>query len=552
MSSDYDLVIRGGRILDGAGNPWFPGDVGIRDGKIAAIGTIPGKGARELDATGRYVVPGFIDVHAHSDFALTIHPEAESQLGQGITTEVIGNCGFSAYPRNDRTRRLMFDPEGVDGSWTTPEDYLRTLASRPLGDNVVSLLGHGTIRHAVMSEQDRAATPEEIEQMQKLIREAMLAGSAGLSTGLDYVPGIYASTPELVELCRVVAEFGGVYASHLRGYTNTVLESVKEAIAIGEESGCSVQLSHMDVFGRDNWGIIDQVIGAVNAARDRGVDVTADMMAFPTAGSWWAPRAVFPPGVYDYLAPARQAQADLQEKLRDPAYRADMRARVEAQRVQSKKGFDEELLMFSTWQDIILTGTAPGSPNASDIGKDLQTLAAERGAEPVDVFFDLLVEEGEDLSSVRISVNEDEYRRLCSEPWVMFGTDSIATADRYRHEPFNTIMSHPRHYVNSIRVLTHHVFEKGWLSFPDAVRKMTSLPARRFGLGDRGLVAEGMAADLLVLNTESLAEVATWLDPRQHPSGVDYVVVNGVVTLDHGRFTGDLGGRPLLSAAATR
>jgi N-acyl-D-aspartate/D-glutamate deacylase len=545
--SRFDLIVRGGRVLDGAGNPWFPGDIAVHEGRIAAVGRLGSATAdREIDATGRYVLPGFIDVHAHSDFALTIHPGAESQLGQGITTEVIGNCGFSAYPRGDRTRRLMFDPEGVDGDWGEPAEYFQALGSRPLGDNVVSLLGHGTIRHAAMTVQDRAPTADELEHMRKLVREAMESGAAGLSTGLDYEPGKHAATAELIELCRVVAEFGGVYASHLRGYTDTLEDAVREAVEIGEASGCAVHLSHMDVFGRENWGTAARIIAVVNEARDRGVDVTADMMAYPTAGSWWGPRAVFPADVYDWRIPARAAQAKVREQLLDPARRAELRARVEARRQQPKKGFDEELMMFSTWADIILTGTAPGSPRAGWIGHTLASLAEEQGIEPVDLYFDLLCQEGEHLSSTRISIDEDDYREFCVQPWMMFGTDSIATSIERSQEPFNTIMSHPRHFANFVRVLTYHVRDRGWLTLADAVRKMTSLPARRFGLVDRGLVAVGFAADLLVVDPDRLAEAATWLDSRQHPRGLDWVIVNGSVAVDHGIFTQQLAGRPLL------
>jgi N-acyl-D-amino-acid deacylase len=542
----FDLVIAGGRIVDGAGNPWRRADVGIRDGRIVAIGQVGGPATRTLDAQGRYVMPGFVDVHAHSDFALTINPDAESQVGQGITTEVIGNCGFSAYPRLPQTHNLLFDPPGVDGDWGSPAEYFAVLGQRPLGDNVVSLLGHGTIRHAVIGGDYRAPTADELRSMCDLLREAMASGAAGMSTGLDYVPGIYADVEELVELGRVIAEFGGTYASHLRGYTDTLEAAVAEAIEIGERSGCAIQLSHMDVFGRANWGKAKSIVAMVDDARGRGVDVTADMMSYPTAGAWWAPRAIFPDDVYAWRTPPRQALPPLVEQLRSDTRRAELRRIVEDRRTQPNKGFHEELMIFSTWDDIYVNGVRDGSTNEGVVGRSIGDVARERGVEPVDLYFELLIAEGSDLSSTHIAISEADYVEFCQAPWMMFGTDSIATNPAISDQPFNTIMAHPRHYANFVRVLTNHVRDRGWLTLEDAVRKMCSLPARRFGVIDRGLLAPGMAADIVVVDLDGASEVATWIDPRQQPTGLDYVIVNGAVTVDHGAFTRSLAGRPLL------
>lgn len=546
MSNQFEVLIQRGRVLDGAGNPWRLADIGIRDGKIAVVGSIePGSADSVIDATDRLVMPGFIDVHAHSDFALTINAGAESQVGQGITTEVIGNCGFSAYPRLPETRGLMFDPDGVDGDWTNADDYFAALNRQPLGDNVVSLVGHGTIRHAVLGGDQRTPNDQELRRMAGLLDEAMRSGAAGMSTGLDYVPGIFADTDELIALCQVIARYGGVYASHLRGYTSTIFEAVAEAIRLGEETGCAIQLSHMDIFGRSNWGNAAKVIELVNAARSRGVDITADMMAYPTAGAWWAPRAIFPEDVYAWRKPAREALPDLIRQLEDPQRRSELRSIVEERRAQEKSGFHEELLIFSTWADIYLAGVAPGSENVTKVGRSIGDLAMEAGMEPVDLYFELLLTERTDLSSTHIAINEDDYVAFAKEPWMMFGTDSIATRPDISGQPFNTIQAHPRHYANFVRVLTNHVRDRGWLTVEDAVRKMSSLPAARFGIAERGLLVPGAAADILVVDLPKLAEVATWIDPRQHPTGLDYVFVNGSVTVDHGRFTGQLAGRPL-------
>lgn len=550
----FDLLIRNGRVVDGTGSPWIATDVGITDGNIHAIGRLGSATAdREIDASGGFVLPGFVDVHAHSDFSMTINPGAESQVGQGITTEVIGNCGFSAYPRLPETHGLLFDPAGVDGDWSSPDEYFGTLARQPLGDNVVSLLGHGTIRHAVLGSAARAPSPDELARMCDLVRQAMEAGAAGMSTGLDYVPGIYAETEELIALSRVVGEYSGVYASHLRGYTNTLVDAVAEAIRIGREAGCAVQLSHVDVFGRANWGKAARIIEMVNEARMAGVDITADMMAYPTAGAWWAPRAIFPEDVYAWRQPARQALPPLVAQLRDLNRRRELRAIVEARRVQPKAGFHEELLIFSTWDDIYLNAVAAGSNRQEMVGQSFASIGRALGVDPVDAYFDFLVAEGPELSSTHIAISESDYVAFCQQPWMMFGTDSIATRIDLSGEPFNTIQAHPRHYANFVRVLTNHVRNRGWLTLEDAARKMSSLPARRFGLARRGLIATGYAADLVVFKLEDLSEEATWLDPRKHPAGLDFVVVNGVVTVDHGTVTGSLAGRPLrmrLGAAA--
>ncbi|MEO8511429.1 MAG: D-aminoacylase [Chloroflexota bacterium] len=545
-SRPFDTLIQGGRVLDGAGNPWRRADVGIIDGRITAIGRLDPESAESLiDANDRLVMPGFVDVHAHSDFSLTINRGAESQVAQGITTEVIGNCGFSAYPRIPATHGLLFDPEGVGGDWESVNDYLRVLDARPLGDNVVSLVGHGTIRHAAMGGDNRAPTPDELHAMENLLGEAMAGGAAGMSTGLDYVPGSFAETDELIALCRVISRYGGVYASHLRGYTSTLIDAVKEAIRLGEESGCAIQLSHMDVFGRANWGKAALVIELVNAARERGVDVTADMMAYPTAGAWWAPRAIFPDDVYAWRQPAREALPQLIRQLEDRGRRDELRRIVEARRQQAKQGFHEELLIFSTWDDIYLNGVADGSVNTGQVGRSIGAIGRDAGIEPVDLYFELLLTEQSDLSSTHIAINEEDYVNFCRQPWMMFGTDSIATTPELSGQPFNTIQAHPRHYANFVRVLANHVRDRGWLTIEDAVRKMASLPATRFGLTDRGLLVPGAAADVLVVDLPNVTEVATWIDPRQYPSGIDYVLVNGSVTVDHGRFTGSLAGRPL-------
>lgn len=546
VDDQLDLVIERGRVVDGCGNPWFAGDIGIKGDRIRAIGRLTRvNAAKRIDADGRYVAPGFIDVHAHSDFALTINRHAHSQVGQGITTEVVGNCGFGAFPRKPATRNLLFDPPGVEGDWETAEEYLQVLGSAPTGDNVAALMGLGTVRKLVVGDADRPATKAELDAMRSEVAAAMEAGAFGVSTGLDYPPSSYATVDELVALCEVVADYGGVYASHLRGYTDTAVESVCEAIEIGERSGVAVQLSHMNVFGRPYWGQVEKIVDTVNEARERGVDVTADIMAYPTAGAWWAPRAIFPESHYDWQAEQSGQLDRLRKFLADPKEREQLKQLVEERRSMPKSGFHEELLIFSDWRDIYLAETRADSELAIFRGKSFAEIAEQVGAEPVDVFFDSILSEGDDWSAVNIAISQDEADHLIKQPWMMFGTDSIATSiDRWQ-EPYNTIMSHPRHYATYVRILTDLVRDRRLLTLEDAVRKMTSLAAARFRLQGRGRLAVGAYADLVVFDLDRLAEVATWRQPRQHPRGIEAVIVNGVETVAAGTFTGHLGGRPL-------
>ncbi|MEA2661939.1 MAG: N-acyl-D-amino-acid deacylase [Chloroflexota bacterium] len=551
MPASFDTLIRGGRVIDGTGNPWQRADIGIAGGKVSAVGALTGATARRtIDAANRWIVPGFVDVHTHSDFSLILNPTAESHLGQGITTDVIGNCGFSAFPRTPNNRRLMLDPEGVDGSWSsTPEYFAALRAARP-GCNVVALVGHSTIRQAVLGKAERPATAAELQQMRELVREAMSSGAVGLSTGLDYVPGKFAELTEFVELSKVVAEFGGLYVSHVRGLTDTILPAVDEAIAIGERSGVPVQISHMTVFGRANWGLSEDVIQRIDAARARGVDVTADVFAYPTAGSSWGPRAVFPEDVSLYLRPSDEALRSMRTQLQDPKRRAEIRRSVDERRTMAKKGFYQEMRIFGSWSEIFVEGVGAGSANAALVGRSVASIAADRKVDPAELYFDLIVEEGEAFSSVHIQISENDHKAFIEQPWMMFSTDTVTTSPERAGDPFNVFQAHPGNYATYPRVLKRLALERGWLRLEDAVRKCTSFPAQRFGLRDRGFVGVGAAADLVVLDLDGLTEGASWLHPHRYPTGIDHVLVNGVSALSRGRLTGERAGQALASPAA--
>ena len=543
----FDLLIARGSVIDGTGNPWMRADVGIRDGRIAAVGRLAGADARKtIDAMGLMIAPGFIDSHTHSDVSLVHNPPADSHVRQGITTDIIGQCGYSTFPRTGTNPGLV-DPVGVDVDWSTATEYSERLSAAGSGVNARFFVGHITVRTAVMGSEIREPNRRELEDMKTYVRSAMEAGAAGLSTGLDYSPQV--TTEELVALCGVVAEYGGMYASHLRGYADSILDAVAEAIAVGQRAGIPVQLSHINVFGRRNWGKGAQVVEMVERARQTGTDVTADIMAYPTMGAWWGPRAVFSENVYNWREESSIGLRQLASKLGQADQRNVLRAETERRRKMEKHGFHELFKVFSDWRDIHVEGVRPNSRNEKYVGHTVADIAAEIGQEPVDVYFDLIVEEGEYLNSVHIAVSDEDYLLMMTAPWCMFSTDTIATSISRLTEPYNVSQQHPRGYGTFPRVLRLYVRERKVLRREEAIRKMTSLPAARFGLIDRGLIRPGMYADLVVFDAERIADTATYLHPTSYPVGIEHVLVNGDFVVERHEPTMGTPGRLLALAA---
>lgn len=533
----FDLVIKGARVVDGTGAPAYVADVGVDAGQITVIGRLANAEAPAVvDADRLVLTPGFVDVHTHSDFALLYNPPAQSHAAQGITSEVIGNCGYSAFPRVATNHGFLLDPPGVDGSWTSAADFFQYVHEVPTGVNAVSLVGHTTIRAAVVGRDDRPATAAELARMKDYVREALDAGAVGLSTGLDYAPGASADTAELIALCEVVAECGGIYASHLRGYADTVVAAVNEALAIGRAAGVPVQLSHLHAFGRANWGVGNTLVDAIEAARGDGVDVTADVLAYPTVGAWWGPRAVFADEVYDWRRGNVSALASLRAALHHD--RAGLRTHVERRRTIPKHGFHEVCGIFSDWRDIYITSVSEDGGNTALLGRSVAELAESQDREPVDVYFDLIEEEGERLGSVHITQHSDDFDRILRADWCMVSTDTVATSLDRLDEPFNVLQQHPRGWATYPRVLRTFVQDRRVLSLEEAVRKITSLPAARFRLGPRGVISKGMAADLVLFDPDEIEENASYLAPTQHPTGIRAVFVNGKRTVNEDGVTG--------------
>ncbi len=540
----FDIVIVGGMIVDGAGNPWYKGDIGIKDGRIEGLGNLSGLGrTRTIDAQGLVVSPGFIDAHSHSDFSLVINPPAESQVAQGITTEVIGNCGYSPFPLNEQSRGLSLDPKGVDNYWSTLDDYVNILQRQGTGTNVVPLIGCSTLRAAVVGREDRAPTQAESEEMKGILKEAVETGCPGLSTGLEYAPGKFAEPSELITLCRAIAPLGGIYVSHIRGmYSDTLLDALEEALRVGREADLPVQLSHLFIPRSNQFGA-QEVLERIESARSEGIDVTMDLMAYPTSGAWWGFRAILPEWAYDWKTNDIEA---LQAMIEDPSTRTRLARDIGERCTMKKTGFFERNRIFGSWGHIIVHAVSDQSEMCEHVGLSMEGIAQLKNRDPVDVFLDLVLREGRQLVLIHLRHSPEAHDTLLRSGLAMFGLDSIATAPQLASAPFNTMQAHPRHYGTFAYVLGELVRERKLMSLPEAIRRCTSLPAQRYGLADRGCVKEGLAADLLIFDESTIGQRADFLNPRLYPRGIEYVLVNGQVALEKGHLTKNLGGRVLL------
>ena len=543
---DYDVIVRGGDLLDGSGSEPRPADVAVRDGRIAAVGELADATAtKEISATGRLVTPGFVDVHGHSDVGLYLNPACQSKVTQGITSEVMGNCGFSPFPMLENNRNYLLDPEGVPIDWITADEYFDCVARQGVGINAVPQVGHITVRAAVLDRADRPASPGEIDRMRGHVRDAMEAGACGFSTGLDYDPSTTSDLEEIVSLAEVAAEYDGFYSSHLRGYSRNVLNAVAEAIQVGRRTGMRIQISHLGVFGRKNWGAGRRIIEMMNQARRDGIRIACDMMPYKTKGAWWAPRAIFPDWAYDWKRPWEENLPRLRELLAVPATRERLKEEIDARRQLPKFGFHQEFAWLNDWGDITIHELPADSGRKNLVGMTMAEAAEECGIDPCDLYFDLILVDGEAFAAVHSQSGHEDFDGLMKDEWTMFGTDAIATDLPRLRESWNTIQPHPRHYGTFPRVFEKYVHGEHALKFPEAVRRMTGLAADHFGLKDRGYVREGHWADLVVLNPVTVGERATWRMPNEYPSGIDHVLVNGKSAVSDGETTGALGGRML-------
>jgi len=531
----FDLVITNGHIIDGTGSPWYSGDVGIRDGRIAAIGNLSSVARkRTVDAQGKVVAPGFIDMLGQSETTILVDPRLPSKIYQGITTEITGEGG-SAAPLNDTiiaNDRPGYAHYKVDPDWRTFRQYFARLEKQGMGINLASYVGATQVRRMVLGDADVQPTPEQLEKMKALVREAMRDGAVGVSTSLEYAPAPYAKTEELIALASESSEFGGIYATHMRSEGDAVLSSIDEAVRIGREAHVPVEIWHFKVAGKQNWGHMPESIARVNKARAEGIDVTADTYAYT---AWSNSMSAFvPPWAHD------GGDARLIERLKDPATRARIRKDMET----PSKDWDNEWDEITGPQDVMIT-EVQNPALRKFLGKRLTEVAKSLNEDPMDALFDLLVEDKGFTGCAVFGMSESDVALALQQPWVSVDNDSSGTSPE---GILGEDHPHPRAYGTFPRILRKYVREEKKLTLPDAIRKFSALPAQRLRLTDRGVLKQGMWADVVVFDPETVRDLATFDDPNRFSEGMEYVLVDGVPVIANGKMTGALPGKVLRGA----
>ena len=530
---EYDIVIKNGHVYDGTGSSWFNKDIGINNGKIEKVGFIAEKGEVTINAKGMAVSPGFIDLHNHSDLTILAYPQAESYIMQGVTTAVVGNCGLSMAPVSPSKVDLLkkyLSPFLVSDfdygwDWKTLKEYYEKIEKRGTSMNLAPLVGQGTLRLAVKGFDPSKPSREDMEMMKELLDQSLKDGAFGMSTGLIYPPGNYSTTEELIELASVLNKYGAIYATHMRNEGNTLMQAVKEAIRIGEESNIPVEISHHKAMGEINWGKVNATLRAMEKAREKGVEVNCDVYPY-TAGSTTItatlPTWVLEGGVEKML-----------ERLKDKKLREKIKREIDE---NIMKG--ENFIKDAGWNGVVI-GECPSRKEYE--GKSIEEIlrGKNRFDEPYEAFFDLLLEIEGDASMIIFVMDENDVKTVMSSPLSSIISDSWVTAPRGGGKP------HPRVYGTFPRVLGRYVREEGILTLEEAIRKMTSLPAAKVRLEDRGLIRQGFWADIVVFDPVKIIDKATYADPHQYAEGIEYVIVNGKLTVEKGKHLGITNGRVL-------
>jgi N-acyl-D-amino-acid deacylase len=527
----FDLVITNGHILDGTGSPWYSGDIGIREGRIAAIGNLAAAPRRRtIDAAGKVVAPGFIDLLGQSEMTILVDPRLPSKIYQGITTEITGE-GDSIAPLTDaliRANHSGYDHYKITPDWRTFRQYFARLEKQGMGINLASYVGATTVRTIVLGEEDKQPTPEQLEQMKALVRDAMKDGVVGVSTALEYAPAPYAKTEELIALATEAGKFGGIYSTHMRDESNSVLDAIDEALRIGREARVPVEIWHIKVAGKNNWGRMPEVVAKINAARAAGADVAADTYAYT---AWYNDFSAFIP------AWAHEGgSAKLVERLKDPA----TRERIRKDMLTPSKDWDNE------WQEIpgpeaVMIGVAQNPKLVPLQGKRLSEIAKLWSKDPMDALFDFLIEDP--FADVAVfGMSQPDVTLALQQPWVAIDNDSSGTSP---DGILGQEHPHPRAYGTFPRILRKYVREEKALTLEDAIRKFSALPAQRLRLADRGVLKAGMWADVVVFDPAIVRDLATFDNPNQLSEGMEYVLVNGSPVIEQGKMTGVLPGKVL-------
>jgi N-acyl-D-aspartate/D-glutamate deacylase len=530
FAQSLDLVITNGHIIDGTGSPWYSGDLGIRDGKIAAIGNLastPRK--RTIDAQGQVVAPGFIDMLGQSELTILVDSRLPSKIYQGITTEVTGEGG-SAAPLIDaiiQADQATYQHLKITPDWRTLRQYFARLEKQGMGINLASYVGATQVRRMVLGDDDKAPTAEQLEQMKALVRDGMHDGAVGVSTSLEYAPAPYAKTDELIALAAEASKFSGIYATHMRNESDAVLPAIDEALRIGREAHIPVEIWHLKVAGKNNWGRMPEVVAKINGARAQGMDVAADTYAYT---AWFNSFSAFiPPWAHD------GGDAKLVQRLKDPA----MRARIRKEMLTPSTEWDNE------WQEIpgpesILIGVVQNPKLVPLQGKTLADVAKLWGKDPIDALLDLLIEDQAFTNVAVFGMSEPDVALALQQPWVSVDNDSSGASPEGllgQEHP------HPRAYGTFPRILRKYVREERKLTLEEAIRKFSALPAQRMRFTDRGVLKQGMWADLVVFDPATIRDQATFENPNQLSQGMNYVLVNGVPVIDQGKMTGALPGK---------
>jgi N-acyl-D-amino-acid deacylase len=533
----FDLVITHGHIIDGTGSPWYSGDVGIRGGRIAAIGSLAGSPAKlTIDAHGEVVAPGFIDMLGQSELTILVDPRLPSKIYQGITTEITGE-GNSVAPTDDAilaADRADYEHYKITPDWRTFRQYFARIEKQGMGINLASYVGATQVRRMVLGDADVQPTAPQLNEMRALVDQAMRDGAVGLSTALQYAPAPYARTDELIALASAAAPYGGIYATHMRSEGDAVLDSIDEAARIGREAHIPVEIWHLKAAGKANWGRMPQIVAKIDQLRASGIDISANTYAYT---AWFNTFSAFiPPWAHD------GGDTKLIERLKDPATRARIRKDMTTAGPDSTgKDWDNE------WQEI------PG-PEAIQIavvqnpellplqGKRLSEVAAQWKEDPIDALCDLLIKDKAFTDVAVFGMDEPDVLLALKQPWVSIDNDSQGTSPEGllgREHP------HPRAYGTFPRILRKYVREEKELTLPDAIRKFTALPAQRMRLTDRGVLKQGMWADVVVFDPQKITDKSTFENPNQFSEGMDYVLVNGVPVIESGKMTGALPGKVL-------
>jgi N-acyl-D-amino-acid deacylase len=542
----YSLIIKDVKVADGLGNPWYHANVGIQGEKIVHIGRIETEESEKIiDGKNMMLAPGFIDMHSHSEmiFVSEKQPELlEGRIRQGITTEVMGNCGISVSPVKDEFKPVMaasvgfLTPDKVPWEWNSMGEFLDLVQKKGVVVNVGTLTGHGAIRALLKGFLTGVSSPGEIRKMQGFLKETFEQGSFGLSSGLIYAPGMFADTNELIELGKVVAECDRIYASHIRGSSETDIEAQREIITIGERAGCRVHRSHYEAFGMENWHKIAVTLKMDEEARQRGIDMAFDMFPYTAANTMMI--AIYPPWALEGGWP------QFLQRVQDPETRKKIEQDIEnvipMWPTWLPGSWPHNLVKATGWENIYIQ-YIPSDKNKKYVGLNLVELGETVGKSPFDAITDLMVEEDGTITQLIFGVsgdrdNDEPLRTIMKHPLGGFCTDAWEIG---RGKP------HPAAYGTYPRILGHYVRELKLLTLEDAIRRMTSFPASRLGLRDRGIIAEGYFADLVLFDPESIIDRATYEDPRQFPEGIHYVIVNGQVLLEQGQLRGIRPGKVL-------